>query len=140
MPPEPTRQAGQGLIAAVFVIVVLAMLGTALVRIFTTEERASGREMASTYAFYAGESVVQWTLYQALVRDDTSLADAEPLTSPRGGLRACEESRVKGAVEPFGTVPVPGGQRDLFRFETVGTCFPGTPELTRRAKEVRFSK
>ncbi len=133
-------ETGQGLIAAIFVIVVLAMLGTALVRILATEERASGREMASAYAFYAAESTAQWGMYQLIARGNSTFGGTQPLTGPAEGLAECGTSQVTGNVQRFGTVNVPGGKRDLFRFEVMGTCFPGRPELTRRELEMRFSE
>ncbi|MEF8793845.1 hypothetical protein [Thiohalorhabdus sp.] len=142
MSPDTKSERGVGLIAAVFVIVVLAMLGTALVRIATTEQSAVSREMASAYAFQAGESVAQWGLYQLIARGNSTFGGVQPLTAPVNGLAACGDSRVDSiqlnGLEQFGTVLTPGGSKDLFRFGAVGVCFPGTPEATRRRLEVRF--
>ena len=134
---------GVGLIAAVFVIVVLAMLGTALVRIATTEQSAVSREMASAQAFQAGESVAQWGLYQLIARGDSTFGGAQPLTGPVNGLAACGDSRVDNSqlngLEQFGTVAALGTSEVLYRFRVVGVCYPGSPETTRRELEVRFS-
>lgn len=144
MCPDRRNEEGVGLIAAIFVIVVLALLGTALIRIATTEQSAVNRAMASTHAFYAAEAVRDWGLYQVIAQDNSNLTANPPLTSPGGGLAECDESEVDDqaldGLEQFGTVPAPAGPKDLSRFRAVGICFSGAPEVSRRQVEVRFAE
>ncbi|MFP4561292.1 MAG: hypothetical protein ACLFRB_02320 [Thiohalorhabdus sp.] len=144
MRPERQSERGVGLIAAIFVIVVLAMLGTALLRLVTTEQRAVSREMASVQALHAAETAGQWGLYQAIARGRSDLGpETDLLAGAAGGLEPCSPTRI-GASDPdglerFGTVTAPGGEVPLFRLEAIGVCYPGDGHmLTRRPVEVRF--
>ncbi|SCX84990.1 pilus assembly PilX family protein [Thiohalorhabdus denitrificans] len=146
MRPDCRNERGVGLIAAIFVIVVLAMLGTALLRLVTTEQRAVSREMASIQALHAAESAGQWGLYQALARGRSDLGpEGDLLAGAAGGLSPCGPTRIGGndpnGLERFGTVTAPGGEVALFRMEVVGECHPGDADmLTRRRLEVRFQE
>jgi len=134
-----------GTIAAVFVIVVLAMLGTALVALVTTEQRATSREMASVHAFYAAETALQWGMYQVVRKTGSGSFpnSGQPIfqgTPPRG-LSSCGDGTgtVQAAPQQFASnVPARGGAVDLFLFDAVGVCNPGTPVETRRRLEVRI--
>lgn len=132
------NQGGVGTIAAVFVIVILAMLGTALIALTTTEQRATSREMASAHAFYAAETALQWGMYQVVQQSNT--AGGNPFNgAPPGGLSACGNQTQASAATPFANnIPAVGGAVDLFRFQAVGVCNAGTPVETRRRLEVRF--
>ena len=57
-PPVRGEEPGVGLIAAIFVIVILALLGTALLRLLTTEQASTNREFAYYQAFFAAETAV----------------------------------------------------------------------------------
>ena len=142
---DPGNQNGVGTIAAVFVIVILAMLGTALIALTTTEQRATSREMASAHAFYAAETALQWGMYQVVHKTGAGNfqngGDPFAASPPPKGLIACGDNTrvVQAAPVQFATnVPAVGGAVDLFRFEAVGVCHPGSPVETRRRLEVRF--
>jgi MSHA biogenesis protein MshP len=141
MSPDRRSEEGVGLIAAVFLIVVLAMLGTALVRLTVTEQAAVNREMASTYAFFAAETAAQWGMYQVVAQGNSALGGAQPLSGVSvAGLAGCQNSVIPTpGIKKFGSVSPPGGPLDLFQLRVVGTCFPNSPEITRRVLELRFA-
>ena len=138
MSPEALhREAGVGLVAAVFVIVILALLGTALVRLATTEQASVNREFASTKAFFAAESARQWGVYQ-VVNDQSPTGAVFSGTLP-SGLQGCGNTAIDD-FEHFATVPTNStipNQR-LYRLRVSGVCFQNTQEETRRTLEVRF--
>jgi len=145
---DPGNQNGVGTVAAVFVIVILAMLGTALIALTTAEQRATSREMASAHAFYAAETALQWGVYQVVQSPPGTGTGNFPnngnpifVGTPPNGLSGCGDQTavVQSSPQQFANnVPAVGGAVNLFRFEAVGVCNPGSPVETRRRLEVRF--
>lgn len=63
--PSP-HQGGFAYIAAVIVVVVLAMLATAAVRMYTTQQASASQDLLSAQAWQAARAGNEWGLYQAL--------------------------------------------------------------------------
>jgi len=134
-----SREAGVGLIAAVFVIVILALLGTALTRLLTTEQASVNRELASTQAFFAAETAMQWGLYQVIAQGSSAEGPVFSGSAPPG-LAHCDQG-TRGLIDfgQFGTAPTfSTASQELYRFEAEGVCYEGRPEESRRRLEVRF--
>jgi len=133
------REAGVGLIAAVFVIVILALLGTALIRLLTAEQASTNREFASTQAFFAAETAVQWGLYQRIAKTISSTGQVfDKDESLPAGLANCEETRGLIGFQPMGTAPTFSADQELYRFEVEGVCYEDRAEEASRRLEVRF--
>lgn len=146
MPLErPSREAGVGLIAAIFVIIILGLLGTALIRLLTTEQASVNRELASTQAFFAAETAVQWGIYQAIQKNSSTAGPVFDGDPPKG-LANCDDptkaldERTQALIDfdHFGTAPTFSSPEKLYRFEVEGVCYQGRPEEARRRLEVRF--
>jgi hypothetical protein len=58
------RQAGFSLPVAIFILVIMALIGTALANLIQSSHTALGQEVLSTRAFYAAESGAQYALGQ----------------------------------------------------------------------------
>lgn len=58
------KQQGSALVIAIFVIIVMTLLGTALVRMLSTEAETIAYEVIGTRAFQAAQSGMQWQLQQ----------------------------------------------------------------------------
>ena len=59
------KQHGITLIGALFIIVVMALLGTGLLQLTTTSQQSIGQEITSVKTYFAGHSALQWSMYQA---------------------------------------------------------------------------
>lgn len=59
------KQSGITLIGALFIIVVMALLGTGLLQLTTTSQQSIGQEITSVKSYFAGHSALQWGMYQA---------------------------------------------------------------------------
>jgi len=66
MPDQVTRQQGVGVVAALFVLVVLSVLGAAIARLGWTQQISSAQDMDGARAQRAANSGAEWGLYQAL--------------------------------------------------------------------------
>lgn len=133
---EPRRsEQGVALIAAVFVIVVLALVGTVLVRVAGSSLGTADRELASTRALFAARTAAEWGLYQALRKDSSPLGE-NALGS--GELADCSAS-VKGGTDwPYNSAGF--GDDDIYLYELVaaGGCHQGSQAEVNRQVQVTF--
>jgi len=59
------RQQGITLVGALFIIIVMALLGTGLLQLMATSQQSVSQELTSTRAYFAAQSALQWGMYQA---------------------------------------------------------------------------
>jgi MSHA biogenesis protein MshP len=60
------RSAGMGLVTAIFLLVVLAGLGVAMVNIFTSQQQSSNLDVQGARAYQAARAGIDWGLFQQL--------------------------------------------------------------------------
>lgn len=60
------RQAGVGLVTAIFLLVVLAGLGAAAVTLYSAQEASSSIDMEGAKAYQAARAGIEWGLYEQL--------------------------------------------------------------------------
>ena len=65
------KQAGFGLVAAIFILVILASLGAALVNFGAVQQATSAQDIMSARAWQVAKAGNEWGLFQAL--DDTGM-------------------------------------------------------------------
>ena len=92
------KQQGFGIVAALFIVVVLATLAGYLVNISGSMHSASSMTQLSTRAYYAARSGLEWGLYQAISKN------------PAGKASSCAASS---------TFPIQSGG---FSFSTTVSC------------------
>ncbi|XQW85555.1 pilus assembly PilX N-terminal domain-containing protein [Thalassotalea piscium] len=68
------RQQGSALVIAIFVIIVMTLLGTALVRMLSSEAETVAYEVIGTRAFQAAQSGMQWQLQQVFPLNSKGIA------------------------------------------------------------------
>ncbi len=66
VPARINAQGGFATAAAIFLIVVLALLATGMVQIFSTSNTGLSQEYTSARAYMAARSGLQWGMYQAI--------------------------------------------------------------------------
>lgn len=87
MPDRVKRQRGLGAVAALFVLVVLSVLGAAIARLGWTQQISSVQDMEGARAQRAASSGAEWGLYQALRGTWTNCSGAtQTLTDMRADL------------------------------------------------------
>ena len=65
-PRRLRRSAGVGIITAIFLLVVLAAIGVAAVRVFTAQQVTSSLDLEGARAYQAARAGIEWGLYQQL--------------------------------------------------------------------------
>jgi MSHA biogenesis protein MshP len=64
--PRQTRQRGIGVVAAIVVLVMLASLGAAVMRMTWTQQLTSAQDIMTARALQTANAGVEWGMYQAL--------------------------------------------------------------------------
>jgi MSHA biogenesis protein MshP len=62
--PARGRSAGVGLVTAIFLLVVMAGLGVAMVTIFTSQQQSSTLDVQGARAYQAARAGIEWGLFQ----------------------------------------------------------------------------
>jgi MSHA biogenesis protein MshP len=96
------RQAGVGLVTAIFLLVVIAGLAAALVTIFTSQQAGSQLDQQGTRAYQAARTGIEWGLFQARQANkcDASNSFALPAASVLSGFTVtvrCSDTPGPGA-------------------------------------------
>jgi len=72
--PLPRRARGISLITAVFLVVLLAVLAAAVVRVSGAQQAAAGLDLLGSQAYQAARSGLEWGLFQQLRVQPPSVA------------------------------------------------------------------
>lgn len=92
---QAKKQNGSALVVAIFIIIVISLLGAALVSILESSQESVAYEVLGTRAYTAAQSGVQWQLGQifptGLASDAVNgcSAAAPPVISNIDGLKNC---------------------------------------------------
>ena len=103
-PRRLLRSAGIGLITAVFLLVVLAGLGVAAVRIFTAQQAGSSLDLDGARAYQAARAGIEWGLFQQLRNNNCATTSfALPLDSVLGNFTVTVScTRIEGPPDANG--------------------------------------
>jgi len=147
IPGRRRKSAGVGIVTAIFLLVVLAGLGVALVTVFTAQQQATLLDEQGVRAGQAARAGIEWGLYHRLRAKDAGCADGSATTVALAGevlgqfmvSVACR--KVAGPL-----TPVPNAlDRWVIRATACapavgGACPPGSnnPDYVRRVIEVQI--
>jgi len=134
MHPE-RQQRGFSLPLAVFIITVLALIGTAMVNLSRSGQQAVSAEVQSVRAFYAAESGAQLALHTIF-----------PLSGGSIGVVACSAlsltptysaQGIEGCDASVSCTPQSVGGNTYYIVSSTGVCtFGGSANTARRSIEV----
>jgi len=80
------KQSGVSVVTAIFLVVILALMGAGMVSILTTSQQSISQEITSAKAYMAGRSCLQWGMYQAVFDADPWTNDPYILNFNNAGL------------------------------------------------------
>ena len=99
------REAGVGLVTAIFLLVVLAGLGVAMVGMFTAQQASSNLDLQGARAYQAARAGLEWGLFQQM-RNGSCSADARfamPAGSTLSGFTVVVSCTQAGSVPTDGS-------------------------------------
>jgi MSHA biogenesis protein MshP len=76
------RQAGVGIVTAIFLLVVLAGLGVAMVGIYTSQQASANVDLLGARAYQAARAGLEWGIFQRL--RNNSCVDPSRFAMPAG--------------------------------------------------------
>lgn len=93
------RSAGLGLVTAIFLLVVLAGLGVAMVTVFTSQQQSSGLDVQGARAYQAARAGIEWGLFQQLRNGSCAASStfALPADSVLSGFTVTVTCKASGA-------------------------------------------
>lgn len=146
-PRRHRRSRGLGLVTAIFLLVVLAGLGVAAVRVFNVQQSSSALDLDGARAYQAARAGIEWGLFQRL-RNNTCPTQSFALPSD-SVLRSFTVSVTCSQVD--GPADGAGSKANTTRWRIVavacnqpvgGVCAAnavgGGPDFVRRRLEVQL--
>jgi MSHA biogenesis protein MshP len=114
------RSAGVGLVTAIFLLVVLAGLGVAIVTLFTAQQQSSALDVQGARAYQAARAGAEWGLFQQMRKNSClpSTSFALPQASALAGFAVTVTCR-----------PVGSGAVTRWVIDSTA-CNPPAPDLT----------
>lgn len=85
LPNWPARARGFSIVSAIFLLVVLATLGTLMLTFSTSQHAGSAQDIQGSRAYHAAKAGIEWGLYQLLQTKPSQCASSTTLT-PGGTL------------------------------------------------------
>lgn len=142
------KQKGSALVLAVFIIVVMTVLGAALARMMSSSSETIAYEVLGTRAYAAAQSGIQWKLTQLFplgnntVITCSSVNTTPPDISAIEGLKSCKIKEV--SCTPFQYNDANDNDVFAYTVASTGQCFvedgdgndANNPTLTSRTIEV----
>lgn len=130
-----TKQKGFAIVSAIFLIVALSFLGTSMMRIFTSGQQAINQDISSLQSYFAAQSALQWSMYQAMAEKSGSITiddnDKHIITFSNQGLNNTKATVTFGKNTILGT--------NYYKIMTEADyAITGNPEYSRRKLELRF--
>lgn len=139
------RQAGLGLVTAIFLLVVLAGLGAASVNLFTSQQASSNLDLEGAKAYQAARAGIEWGLYEQR-RHGRCVASTSfdlPVTSVLGSFRVTVGCTAINDLMNVDREPVRRWRISAVACNQIdaGTCgqkVPNNPEYVQRRLEVEI--
>ena len=125
-----TRQRGSALVIAIFIIIVMSLLGAALVRMLSASSEAIVYEVYGTRAFLAAQTGLQFGLQQAFPLSAAAASCATvnaatiPTLSNTQGLLNCQIKTLSCSEKTVNTIR-------YYKISSIGECDDGGIKTTR---------
>lgn len=84
--PNIKYQSGVSVVTAIFLVVILALMGVGMVSILTTSQQSISQEYTSAKAYMAGRSCLQWGMYQSIFAPGSAVGTHNGAFSNNTGL------------------------------------------------------
>src|SRR5450759_4421914 len=82
----PAVQRGFSLVSAIFLLVVIAALGTFAVTLSTTQQQSAALDVLGSRAYQAARAGIEWGAYQAIINPGAITCATLPATAPNGPI------------------------------------------------------
>jgi MSHA biogenesis protein MshP len=116
-------QRGLAVVAAIFLLVVLGLLGAMIVALSSTQQVGQARDLAGSSAYFAARTGIEWGVYQVLRNGSCTAGSTLPaLGGSATGLTVSVNCTASG--------PFDEGGNSVLVYKLVSTATRGTPGAT----------
>ena len=126
------KQTGVSIVTAIFLVVILSLMGAGMVSLLTTSQQSISQEITSAKAYMAGRSCLQWQMYQSIYDADPWVNQPHTLTFNNSGLR-----NTKCSKQQF-TVITNDSKTFLYLDTTASFGVETDPEYSQRQMRLQF--
>jgi MSHA biogenesis protein MshP len=127
-------QRGFSIVTAIFLIVVLAALGSCIVQVVTQQQASSVLDVSGSRAYQAARAGIEWGAHQVLDPNNTlNAGTCSPLVMPACPASPTTLPALAGSLSLFTVTvtctatPATEGNRDIRVFEVVSTACNQSP-------------
>jgi MSHA biogenesis protein MshP len=96
-------QGGFAIVSAIFLVVVLGLLGTVIVSLSTTQQVSGVRDLLGSRAYFAAKAGIEWGAYQVLQLNSCAASTTLPALSGSAAGFTVQVSCSSTAYEEAGT-------------------------------------
>lgn len=94
-------QRGFAIASAIFLLVVLALLGAMVVTLSNTQQIGQTRDMLGSRAYYAARAGIEWGIYQALRNSSCTASSTLPALAGAAAGFAVQVTCAQPGSQPF---------------------------------------
>lgn len=121
------NQNGFTIVQAIFILVVLALLGTFMVRLSTVQQSTTTQALLQARAYHAGRSGIEWGITQ-VVNDSVCFSDSTWMVNGYSVSTSCQR---------FGPYDEGGGDIYIYNLKAIATFSNiSSPDFVSRTLEV----
>jgi MSHA biogenesis protein MshP len=128
---RPEIERGFSLIAAIFLLVVLALMGALIASVTGMQQGSAQLDVQGVRAYQAARTGMEWAIYQVVdpgnTLNPTSCGTQSPATPPN--MPSCPAAST--------TLPALGGSLSGFTVKVECTPYPATGNITEGNRQVR---
>ncbi len=145
-------ESGFSLVTAIFLLVVLAGLGTMMVTFFTAQQQSSAKDVLGSRAYQAARTGVEWAAYGVSQTPAGTLWAGCTSSPPATTFTPNTASTLGGTLSPFKVVvtctslPFTEGTNTIFIYDITSTATgvnganPGNANYVERVIKVRMGR
>lgn len=120
------QQGGFAMVSAIFLMVVLALLGGLMVSMSNSQQIASVRDLGGTRTYYAARAGIEWGVYQTLQNNSCPASTSLP--------NAVSATGYSVQVSCVASGPYDEGGASVTLYQITSTASTGTPGQHDRAE------
>jgi len=127
-----SKQKGVSIVTAIFLVIVLALMGAGMVSLLTTSQQSVSHEITSAKTYMAGRSCLQWGMYQAIY--SAAAANGSNTTTFNNATSGLSNSQCVTAIDTISSDSL-----IFYNINTVATFGSiSIPEFSRREMHLQF--
>jgi MSHA biogenesis protein MshP len=140
---SPAFQHGFSLVSAIFLLVVIAALGTFAVTLSTNQQQSAALDVLGARAYQASRAGIEWGAYQAIINPGAIICATLPATAPNGPIVMANTLQNFNVMVDCGSTAASEASATITMYQLTSTARQGTvatPNYVERQMSVTIAK